>query len=110
MKKSFFLPFLAFLITLNCLNAQQVAPENWFTTDIMESGVPGTRVDKAYKELLKGQQPKPVIVAVIDSGVEADHEDLKDRMWVNPKEKPGNNIDDDKNGYADDIKDRKSVV
>jgi len=103
MKKSFFLPFLAFLITLNCLNAQQVAPENWFTTDIMESGVPGTRVDKAYKELLKGQQPKPVIVAVIDSGVEADHEDLKDRMWVNPKEKPGNNIDEDKNGYADDI-------
>ena len=62
--------------------------------------------EKAYKELLqkkKANKKKPVIVAVIDSGVEPDHPDLKKVMWVNKKEKAGNGIDDDKNGYIDDI-------
>ncbi len=103
MKKSFFLPFLALLFIIPSVQGQQTAPDNWFTTDIIESGVPGARVDRAYKELLKGVQPKPVIAAVIDSGVEADHEDLKDRMWTNAKEISGNKVDDDKNGYVDDI-------
>ncbi len=44
-----------------------------------------------------------VIVAVIDQGVKYDHEDLKDNMWVNAGEIPGNGIDDDGNGYVDDI-------
>jgi subtilisin family serine protease len=40
-------------------------------------------MDKAYHDLLHGVKGKPVIVAIIDSGVEADHEDLKSRMWNN---------------------------
>ena len=56
-----------------------------------------------YKELLAGKQGETVIVAVIDSGVDPEHEDLKDVMWVNEGEIPGNGIDDDGNGYVDDV-------
>ena len=52
---------------------------------------------------MKNKKSKQVIVAVIDSGVETDHEDLKDVIWVNEDEIPNNNIDDDENGYIDDV-------
>lgn len=82
----------------------QSAPENWFNLDKAQNGVRGVSAERAYAELLKDKQPKKkIIVAVIDSGVEADHEDLKDVMWTNKGEIPGNGIDDDKNGYIDDI-------
>jgi len=45
-----------------------------------------------------------VIVAILDSGIKDDHPDLKDRMWINKNETPNNGIDDDQNGYTDDIK------
>lgn len=44
-----------------------------------------------------------VVVAVIDDGVDFSHSDLRDRKWVNPGETPGNGVDDDDNGYVDDI-------
>ncbi|HET8866304.1 MAG TPA: S8 family peptidase [Gracilimonas sp.] len=63
-----------------------------------------TGVEKAYAELLADKSPKQkVIVAIIDSGTDIDHEDLSDKIWVNEDEIPGNNIDDDGNGYVDDI-------
>jgi subtilisin family serine protease len=65
--------------------------------------VPGMSVDKAYKELIKGKKGKKVIVGIVDSGVDINHEDLKAVIWTNPKEIAGNGIDDDKNGYIDDI-------
>lgn len=77
--------------------------ENWFNLDYDNDKVRGVGIEKAYKTILKGKNSTPVIVAVIDSGVEVDHEDLKDVMWVNPGEIPGNKIDDDNNGYIDDI-------
>lgn len=84
--------------------AQDQAPENWFNLDFNKDGVRGVSTEKVYQELLKSKSPrKTVVVAVIDSGVEADHEDLKTVMWVNSGEIPGNGIDDDKNGYVDDI-------
>lgn len=46
---------------------------------------------------------KNVIVSIVDGGVQVDHEDLKDNMWVNTKEIAGNGKDDDNNGYVDDI-------
>lgn len=84
--------------------AQDAAPDNWFNLDKEKDGTLGLSSERAYSELLKDRQPKKkIIVAVIDSGVEADHEDLKGVMWVNKKEIAGNGIDDDKNGYIDDI-------
>ena len=53
--------------------------------------------------VFRRKKRKPIIVAIADSGVDVEHEDLKNVAWVNPKEIAGNNIDDDKNGYVDDI-------
>ncbi len=63
----------------------------------------GMQTDKAYKKILKNKKGETVIVAVIDSGVDIEHEDLKDVIWTNKDEIPGNGIDDDKNGYIDDV-------
>ena len=80
------------------------APLNWYLEDPKADGIFGVGAERAY-ELLNaaGKKPKQVIVAVIDSGVETDHPDLKDVIWVNEDEIPGNGIDDDKNGYVDDV-------
>lgn len=84
--------------------AQSTAPENWFNLDLEQDKVQGVSAEKAYKELLKDKKPKKVVVvAVIDSGVDPEHEDLNDVMWVNEKEVPNNGKDDDGNGYIDDI-------
>ena len=60
-------------------------------------------VDKAYAEIIKNKKGKKVIVAVIDSGIDIDHEDLNDVIWTNKGEIPNNGKDDDKNGYVDDV-------
>lgn len=68
------------------------------------SGYYGISLDKAYNFLKsKNLKSNTVIVAVIDSGIDTLHEDLKPILWKNPKEIPGNGIDDDKNGYVDDV-------
>jgi subtilisin family serine protease len=69
----------------------------------VKDSIPGMSVDRVYAELLKGKKGKKVIVGVVDSGVDIDHEDLKSVVWTNKKEIAGNGIDDDKNGYIDDI-------
>lgn len=79
------------------------APKNWFLLDPTTDNYPGVSAAKTYEQLLKNKNGQKVIVAVIDSGVDAEHEDLKDIMWVNRDEIPGNGIDDDNNGYIDDI-------
>lgn len=80
------------------------APENWFILDPAKDKIAGTGANEAISQMkAKGKKGKTVIVAVLDSGVEVDHEDLKDVMWVNPGEIAGNGIDDDGNGYVDDI-------
>ena len=87
-------------------SAQQMPkknPDNWFTLDIEKDGVKGVGADRAYEELLKDKQSKPIVVAVIDSGVDRDHEDLQGKIWVNEDEIPGNGKDDDNNGYIDDV-------
>ncbi|MBC7923270.1 MAG: S8 family peptidase [Ferruginibacter sp.] len=83
-------------------NPTKKAPANWFNLDRSENQVPGVSTEKAY-QLLKDRPSKTVVVAVIDGGVDEEHEDLKSRMWVNEDEVAGNGVDDDKNGYVDDV-------
>jgi cell wall-associated protease len=106
------LPLLfSILFTLNAFGFQSQIqlsdstelPKNWFLLDPETDKVLGLGVEKAYNTLLKGKPSRTVIVAVIDTGVDFNHEDLKDVMWVNTKEIAGNGVDDDKNGYIDDI-------
>lgn len=75
----------------------------WGAADLATDTIPGMSVDKAYAELLKGRKGQKVIVGVIDSGVDIEHEDLKNVLWTNKKEIAGNGKDDDNNGYVDDI-------
>lgn len=101
MKKFFAATLLIFLASglSATLPAQNVdrAILNWYN-----GRKPGMGTEKAYK-LVSKRTPKEVVVAVIDSGVDIEHEDLKGQIWVNKGEVPGNGIDDDRNGYVDDI-------
>ena len=79
-------------------------PKGWHLLDKAKDGYSGISLNEAY-EFVKSKNLKstPVLVAVIDSGIDTLHEDLKPVLWVNPKEIPGNGKDDDGNGYVDDI-------
>lgn len=88
--------FLLFIVVTSIAQVN-VEPRNWHNTDDA-----GLHTEKAY-ELLKNKPSSKVVVAVIDAGVDIEHEDLQGKIWVNPNEIPNNNIDDDKNGYVDDV-------
>ena len=76
--------------------------QDWIHYDLHDDGIVGASINKAY-QLLEGRPSKTVLVAVIDSGFDLDHEDLKDNYWINEGEIPDNGLDDDKNGYIDDV-------
>ncbi len=85
------------------VNAQpSINAKKWYLMDSATDNVDGISIDKAY-DFLKGKKSVPIIVAIIDSGVDTTHEDLKKVLWTNKKEIPGNGIDDDHNGYVDDV-------
>ncbi len=75
----------------------------WQLKDYRDDAVFGAGVTRAYEKLLKNRKPVPVIVAVIDVGMDTAHPDLLGHLWTNIKEIPGNGIDDDHNGYTDDV-------
>lgn len=105
MKLKFLIVALALVFPFlgNAQSADSNLPQNWQHLDKVKDGIMGVSTDKVYSELLKGKKSETVIVAVIDGGVDPLHEDLKDVMWTNPGEIPGNGMDDDKNGYVDDV-------
>lgn len=77
---------------------------HWQHKDLQLDKTPGIGTERAYEEILKGKEiKKEIVVAVIDNGVDIDHEDLKGKIWINKGEIPNNGIDDDNNGYIDDI-------
>ncbi|MDQ3112340.1 MAG: S8 family serine peptidase [Bacteroidota bacterium] len=104
MKKLFFFFAAALSLSLSAQDAAapKKAPANWFNLSYATSGVHGVRTEQAY-DLAKGKKADTIIVAVMDGGVDYMHEDLKNVMWHNRGEIAGNGIDDDKNGYVDDI-------
>ncbi|WP_373496322.1 S8 family peptidase [Aquiflexum sp.] len=77
--------------------------KNWFHLDLLNDTIPGMSLDRAYREIIKDKKGVPVTVAVLDSGMDLDHEDLREVLWSNTNEIPGNGIDNDNNGYVDDI-------
>ncbi len=86
------------------LTAEELEKKDWMHSDFSETGIYGVG-DEAARAFLdsKGLQPQSILVAVLDSGVEIDHDDLKNNIWINPGEIAGNGIDDDNNGYVDDV-------
>ena len=75
---------------------------DWYNCSFDKDGVYGAEVNKAY-DFLKGKKiKKRPVVALIGSGMDIEHEDLKQAIWVNPKEK-ADGKDNDKNGLVDDI-------
>lgn len=105
--------FLSLFVLSFCFNAiaqnkdidqEELEKRNWFHSDFEKTGIYGVGTDTAL-EFLKSKKMKPttIVVGVLDSGIQIDHEDLKKEIWINSKEKVGNNKDDDNNGYIDDI-------
>lgn len=82
-------------------DSSSLPPKNWFVLDPAKDHVQGLSVDKAY-DLVKDKKSTKVTVAVIDSGVDIDHEDLQGKIWINEDEIADNGKDDDNNGYIDD--------
>ena len=79
------------------------APTNWHLLDPSSDEFQGIGAIRAYNEVLKDKTATEIVVAVIDSGIDIKHEDLDGVIWVNEDEIPGNGVDDDGNGYVDDI-------
>ncbi len=77
--------------------------KNWGHLDLISDTIPGMSVDKAYREIIGSRKGQKVIVAVLDSGIDLEHEDLDGVLWTNKGERAGNGKDDDNNGYIDDI-------
>ena len=111
-------PYLIAILLTNCFftiaqdqnslvaKKQDVTEEQlktWYILDYTEDTIPGISLNKAYDKILNDKIGDTVIVAVIDTEVDLQHEDLVGSFWVNKKEIPDNNIDDDSNGYIDDI-------
>lgn len=90
-------------IPLKVSELTEVQLQGWGGADLVNDTIPGMSVQKAYSEIIKNNKGNKVIVAVIDSGVDIEHEDLDGVIWTNTDERPGNNRDDDNNGYVDDI-------
>jgi len=93
--------------------------KGWHLLDKQKDGFNGISLSQAYQELERaGKKPTKIVVAVIDSGIDTTHDDLKHVLWHNPGEIPGNGIDDDHDGYVDDVegwnflggKDGRSVI
>lgn len=102
---------VSFLATSVITNAQTTkglkssdVPHGWHLLDRAKDGYNGISINEAYAFVKsKNLKSNPVVVAVIDSGIDTLHEDLQPILWTNPKEIPGNGKDDDGNGYVDDV-------
>lgn len=104
MHKQFFLTPLVLILFCVGTQAQNFEINTWYLKDPATDSIYGISLAKTYQFLQeKKKKSTPVIVAILDSGVDTTHEDLKKNLWHNPGEIPGNGKDDDKNGYIDDV-------
>lgn len=75
--------------------------KRWFFRPLLDT-LPGISFEKT-KEVVGNRKTSEVIVAIVDSGVDINHPLFEDKLWINEDEIPGNNIDDDDNGFVDDV-------
>jgi subtilisin family serine protease len=76
----------------------------WHWKDLEKDGVHGVSLFKAQQLLTDLKlKPMPIIIAILDGGIDTAHLQIKPLLWNNPKEIPGNALDDDQNGYIDDV-------
>ncbi len=78
----------------------------WHLSDWKQDSLPGISLEKAYAWLdthKSGHTGEEVVVAVLDTKLDIRHEAIRDNLWTNPGEIPGNGLDDDGNGYTDDV-------
>ena len=108
--KSFYktIPFLLLIVSCsmyksNVTNLQKQDNKAWYKKDYIQDGIPGISLNKWELDNKGKKNNNNLIVAVIDTQLDTNHEDLQGQLWTNPKEIPNNNVDDDKNGYIDDI-------
>ena len=100
----FTIGLVAITSTVSAQSSVNFYEKGWHLQDPAAQSIYGIQLEKTYTEILKQRTPKKkIVVAVIDSGIDTAHEDLKPVLWKNEKEIVGNGIDDDKNGYVDDI-------
>ncbi len=90
-------------IPLKVTDLTERQKETWGFADLQTDTIPGMSINKAYDEIIGNKKGQKVVVAVLDSGIDLTHEDLDGVLWTNRGEKPGNKVDDDNNGYVDDI-------
>lgn len=102
LKRLLYVFAMGLIPTLSYAQENKKLPENWFNLDYEKDGVLGISTEKTYQSLLKGKKSTPVIVAVLDGGVDVNHEDLKQVVWINVKDSISNGIDNDKNGFIND--------
>ncbi|VXB50645.1 conserved hypothetical protein [Flavobacterium sp. 9AF] len=75
----------------------------WYQRDLEKDSIFGISLIRLYEENRLLQTKSEIIVATLDTQIDLNHNDLLGQIWVNKKEIPNNGIDDDKNGYIDDI-------
>jgi cell wall-associated protease len=111
--------FLFFLFLIGCKSIKEsntssfkstskkeltpLAMQPWYHKAYPQDGIPGISLDKWHSQSKHKSKNKNVIVAVMDTQIDLNHEDLQGQLWTNPNEIPNNGIDDDRNGYVDDI-------
>ncbi|MCU0388921.1 MAG: S8 family peptidase [Chitinophagaceae bacterium] len=90
------------IFSIQAIAQKNYTPAGWHLMDKATDGYHGISLEKAY-QLVKNKKPVTVVVGVIDGGTDTTHEDLKEVLWRNIREIPGNGKDDDGNGYVDDV-------
>ena len=101
--KRIFSSFIAFALSTFAMAQLTESTNDWKSKDINADKTPGISLDLTYTKMIGDKKGKEIVVAVIDSGVDVEHEDLQGKIWINQGEVAGNGIDDDNNGYIDDI-------
>ncbi len=90
-------------VPLKISDLTEAQEQTWSHADLISDTIPGMSVNRAYSEIIGTRRGKKVVVAVLDTGIDLTHEDLDGVLWTNTDERPGNGVDDDKNGFIDDI-------